>query len=212
MYLHKTPDLIKKVYPDLVWSIPATERKVYLTFDDGPVPEATPFVLDTLKEYQAKATFFCIGDNVIKHPQIFARIAEEGHQIGSHTLNHLNGWKFRNHHYLKNVLEGARLVPTTLFRPPYGKITRSQTAALRARFSIIMWDVISGDFDIKIPKEKCLENVVKHVVPGSIVVFHDSIKAYDRMAYALPRTLDYLQSAGYTFDVIPDHIQPTAGR
>ncbi len=204
MYFHKTPDLLKSFYSDLVWSIPSNEKTIYLTFDDGPVPEATPFVLDVMKDFGAKATFFCIGDNVRKHPEIFERIIRDGHCVGNHSMNHLNGWNHGDFGYLKNVLEAARFIPENLFRPPYGKITRSQAVALRQRYSIIMWDVLSGDFDVRISGEKCLENVTKNVVSGSIVVFHDSIKAYPRMSYALPRSLEYLQSFGYTFESIPN--------
>lgn len=212
MYLNKTPDLLKPVYKDLVWDVPTSKKEVFISFDDGPVPVATPYALDVLKEFDVRATFFCIGDNVLKHPDIFQRVIDDGHRIGNHSLNHLNGWKYNDYSYVKNVLECARIVPSRLYRPPYGKIKRSQTAALRKRFSIIMWDVISGDFDRKITKEKCVENVVKNVVPGSIVVFHDSHKAYEKMSFALPIVLEQLKAQGYSFGLIPEDIQPLSAQ
>lgn len=212
MYLNKTPDVFKPMYKDLVWDIPTQKNEVFISFDDGPIPQATPYALDVLKEHDALATFFCIGDNVIKHPDIFQRVIDEGHQIGNHSLNHLNGWKYNDYSYIKNVLECAKVVPSKLFRPPYGKIKRSQSAALRKRFSIIMWDVISGDFDRKVTKEKCVRNVVDNAVAGSIIVFHDSYKAYEKMAYALPRVMEQLKDKGFTFGIIPEGIQPANER
>lgn len=212
MYLNKTPDVFKPMYKDLIWDIPNDKNEVYISFDDGPIPQATPYALDVLKEHDALATFFCIGDNVIKHPDIFQRVIDEGHQIGNHSLNHLNGWKYNDYSYIKNVLECAKVVPSTLYRPPYGKIKRTQSAALRKRFSIIMWDVISGDFDRKVSKEKCVKNVVDNTVAGSIIVFHDSYKAFEKMAHSLPLVLQQLKNKGFTFGVIPEGIQPVATR
>lgn len=212
MYLNKTPELLKPIYKDLVWDVPTNKNEVYITFDDGPVPVATPYALDVLKEHQVPATFFCIGDNVVKYPDIFKRVKAEGHQVGNHSLNHLNGWKYNDFSYVKNVLECARIVKSRLYRPPYGKIKRSQATALRKRFSIIMWDVISGDFDRNVSKEKCLDNVVSNAVAGSIIVFHDSSKAYDKMAYALPRVLTSLQEKGFSFGLIPEDVKPASER
>lgn len=211
MYFKKTPDFLKPVYKDLIWDIPVSSKEVFITFDDGPIPEVTPFALDVLKAHQALATFFCIGDNVARNPGIFERIINEGHGIGNHSLNHLNGWKYSDFSYVKNVLESARLIPSRLFRPPYGKIKRSQTAALRKRFAVIMWDVISGDFDRNVSKEQCVQNVLDNVVPGSIVVFHDSYKAREKMEYALPRVLQSLSDRGFSFGVIPQDINPVTG-
>lgn len=210
MYFNKTPDVLKPIYKDLVWDVPTKKNEVFITFDDGPVPKATPFALDVLKEYDALATFFCIGNNVVKHPDIFKRLRDEGHQIGNHSFNHLNGWKYNDYAYVKNVLECARVVPSRLYRPPYGKIKRTQSTALNKRFSVIMWDVISGDFDRKVSKEKCVANVVNNTVAGSIIVFHDSEKAYDKMAFALPRVLEQLREKGFSFGSIPEDIKPAS--
>lgn len=212
MYFNKTPELLKPIYNDLVWDIPTTEREIFITFDDGPVPDATTIALDILLDYEVKATFFCIGDNVRKHPEVFERVIAEGHGIGNHSLNHLNGWKYNDYSYVKNVLECARLVESKLFRPPYGKIKRSQAAALRKRFSVVMWDVISGDFDHTVSMDKCVRNVTDNAVPGSIVVFHDSRKAMEKMAYALPRVIEYFRDEGYSFGIIPQDIKPPSVR
>lgn len=187
------------MYRDLVWKIPTSDPVLFLTFDDGPVPGVTPEVLLILKKYNAKATFFCIGENVEKHPGIYQEIIDNGHKTGNHTYNHLNGWKTKNPVYFRNVLKCTTKVDSLLFRPPYGKITRSQSAKLKRKFSIIMWDVLSGDFDPEITKEKCLKNVIQSAQPGSIIVFHDSIKAADKMLFALPKVLDYYSEKGFSF-------------
>lgn len=212
MYFHKTPELLKPIYNDLVWDVPTTEREIFITFDDGPVPDATNIALDILRDYEVKATFFCIGDNVRKHPDVFQRVIAEGHGIGNHSLNHLNGWKYNDYSYVKNVLECARLVDSKLYRPPYGKIKRSQSAALRKRFTVVMWDVISGDFDHKVSMDRCVRNVTENGVPGSIVVFHDSRKAMEKMAYALPRVIEFFRDEGYSFGIIPQDIKPPVNR
>ena len=191
------PSLVQKwLYPRFTWKKPSFENKVYLTFDDGPHPEITPFVLDTLAAYQAKATFFCIGKNVAAYPEIYKRIIRDGHATGNHTYNHLNGWRTADAEYLKNVREAAAVIDSNLFRPPYGRITRFQAKLLMEKmgYKIIMWTVLSGDFDENLPGERCLENVVKNTRPGSVVVFHDSEKAFKRLQFALPRTLEELSS------------------
>src|ERR1700710_1642639 len=165
MYLFKTPLLLKKLYPDLVWDIKQDKPCIYLTFDDGPIPIVTPFVLNILKQYEAKATFFCIGDNVKKHPDIFEQVKAGGHNIGNHTYNHLKGWKTEDKTYLDNFLKADEQLHTNLFRPPYGRIKKSQIKLLRQakpNLNIIMWDVLSGDFDINLKPEACLQNVLKH--------------------------------------------------
>lgn len=187
------------MYHDLEWKKTVQGRDLFITFDDGPIPEITPEVLRILKSYEAKATFFCIGDNVQKHPAIFEAVKKDGHAIGNHTFNHLNGWKTNNFSYFRNAQKCQQLVQSDLFRPPYGKITFSQARALKKRYRIIMWDVLSADFDTSISYEKCYRNVVDHAVPGSIIVFHDSLKAADRMLYALPRVLDYFSKQNYAF-------------
>lgn len=200
--------IFKKLFSNYVWDIPNNENKVYLTFDDGPTPEITEWTLNQLKEYNAKATFFCIGDNVRKYPEIFQKVINEGHCIGNHTFNHLNGWKTSTKKYIENTKQcfsTNNLQPTThnLFRPPYGKIKPSQSKILRKLgYKIIMWDVISYDFDATISKEQCLENVLKNVKSGSIIVFHDSKKAFTNLEYALPRTLEFLKKKGYVCENI----------
>jgi peptidoglycan-N-acetylglucosamine deacetylase len=203
-YWIKTNRLIKRIFSNYVWDIPTVEKKVYLTFDDGPTPEITAWVLNQLKAFDAKATFFCIGDNIQKYPEIFNSILLNGHNIGNHTFNHYNGWKTKTPKYIENVLlcKEAIQQQTTdnrqLFRPPYGKIKKSQAKAiLELGYKIIMWDILSADFDTTITPEKCLENVLKNVAPGSIIVFHDSAKAFKNLEYTLPRTLQFLKDNQY---------------
>lgn len=210
LYFKKTPWWLKKLYPRCVWDIPAKEKVLYLTFDDGPHPTATPYVLDQLKNYNAKATFFCIGKNVVEHTDIYRRVIDEGHRVGNHTFNHLNGWKVRDEQYVQNILQAGKYIDSNLFRPPYGKITRFQVKLLSGiknspsspNFRIIMWDVLSGDFDITLSFEQCSANVIKNVRPGSVIVFHDSEKAFPRMKDALPRVLEHFNKIGYRFDTI----------
>lgn len=204
-YTVKAPWLIRKLYPTFTWEKPATEKIIYLTFDDGPHPVATPFVLDQLRQYDAKATFFCIGKNVVEHPGIYRRILDEGHRVGNHTFKHLNGWKTGNQQYFEDIYAASKFIDSNLFRPPYGRITRFQAKLLqqqkegRPPFSIIMWSVLSGDFDVQLTPEACLKNVVLSIKPGSIVVFHDSAKAWERLEYALPRVLQHCSKSGYRF-------------
>ncbi|MCX2583282.1 polysaccharide deacetylase family protein [Pedobacter sp. MR22-3] len=211
MYLIKSPLLLKWYYPSLLWNKSRTEKVIYLTFDDGPIPNVTEFVLKTLKAFNAKATFFCIGDNIVKHPEIYAKVIKDSHAIGNHTFNHLKGWKTDDETYLQNTLKCQQLTQTNLFRPPYGRIKKSQIASLQSlvqspkpdsKLNIVMWDVLSGDFDIKLSPEKCYQNVIKHTENGSIIVFHDSLKAFDRLEYALPRVLKYFTGKGFTFSTL----------
>ena len=204
-YFVKTPWWLAKLYSGRVWRIPERDKVLYLSFDDGPQPEATPFVLDELKKYNARATFFCIGKNVQEYPLIYKRILLEGHRVGNHTQNHLNGWKSPDKQYIDNVREAARTIDSTLFRPPYGRVSAFQASLLRGepfRFSIIMWDVLSADFDRSLRAEQCARNVMRYAGPGSIVVFHDSEKAFERLRGALPRVLEHFAAAGYRFEVI----------
>ncbi len=199
MYLAKTPDLLKPLYKDLLWHVDTTRKELFLTFDDGPIPEVTPWVLQMLRAYNAKATFFCIGKNLVKHKLIHKMILKEGHSLGNHTYDHLNGWRTSNRKYFRNVLKCQEVTNTDLFRPPYGKLRRDQASVLLSRFRIVMWDVLSGDFDLKASRPKCVKNVVDNAGRGAIIVFHDSIKARERMQYALPRVLEYFSSLGYAF-------------
>jgi len=203
-YLVKTPSILKPLSKHLVWSFPTSERIVYLTFDDGPIPEVTPWVLETLAAYDALATFFCIGNNVHNHPHLLQDIIDKGHQVGNHTFDHINGWKCSEADYLENVAKCSEVVQSNLFRPPYGKASRSQIAQLKDTYSIIMWDVLSADFDSNVSNEQCLKNVVNNVENGSIIVFHDSLKAEKKLRYALPKVLAHFQNLGYRFLPLPE--------
>jgi peptidoglycan/xylan/chitin deacetylase (PgdA/CDA1 family) len=207
MYFHKTPRIIRAIAQAFTWRIPEEEKAVYLTFDDGPTPIITEKTLAILATYHAKATFFCIGKNVVNHPQILQAIQDQGHHIGNHTFQHLDGWKTGYAQYIRNALQAKKMIPSTLFRPPYGHITRTQTKALEKHFQLIMWDVLAGDFDPKMSVERCIEKVVSSVQPGSIVVFHDSMKASPVMLQALPIILNELQNQGYQFKPIPYHVR-----
>ena len=207
----KTHPLVKFIFPRYIWDFKTEEKVVWLTFDDGPIPEVTEWVLAQLELYHAKATFFCIGDNIQKYPAIFNKVTAAGHNVGNHTFNHLNGWKTQTSAYLDNVKMCAEAIskltnPTKIMRPPYGKIKRKQAQLLRkSGYKIIMWDIVSADFDQTITPETCLENVLKNIEPGSIIVFHDSVKAFRNLEYALPKTLKFLSENGYRCEV-PDQI------
>ncbi|RNL55513.1 polysaccharide deacetylase family protein [Pedobacter jejuensis] len=225
MYLVKSPLLLKWYYPSLLWNKPRTEKVIYLTFDDGPIPNVTEFVLKTLKAFNAEATFFCIGDNISKYPEVFQQVKNDGHAIGNHTYNHLKGWVTDDKTYIENTLKCQQLTQTNLFRPPYGRIKKSQIKKLAASYQlpvtglqeqtgdkqhtthktssqIVMWDVLSGDFDQKLSPEKCYQNVINNTRNGSIIVFHDSLKAFDRLVYALPKVLKYFSDKGFTFSTL----------
>ncbi|WP_452601084.1 polysaccharide deacetylase family protein [Pontimicrobium sp. MEBiC06410] len=211
----KIPQFIKRIFPNYVWDFSSKDKILYLTFDDGPTPEITNWTLNTLKQYNAKATFFCIGNNIEKHSDIFNAIVEQGHHVGNHTHNHLKGWRTSKKNYISNVeqaqeiintsiIDNKRLPKSNLFRPPFGKIKNSQAKALIKRgYKIIMWSIISIDWDKKLPKEQCLKNVIKHTTNGNIIVFHDSIKAAKNMTYALPEVLEHFSNKGYIFKAIP---------
>jgi len=181
-------------------SIPGSEKVIYLTFDDGPVPEITPVLLKILEDRQVLATFFCLGENVMKNPDLFQQVVSAGHSVGNHSYNHLNGWKTPPGEYAEDVLRCNDYIKTNLFRPPYGKFTPSQYFLLRKHYRFIMWSVLSGDYNRKITPEKCLSNVLNFTKPGSIVVFHDSIKASEKLVYALPRFLDHFLEKGCQFE------------
>lgn len=199
MYFIKTPEILKRLYPRQVWSLPETRKEIFLTFDDGPTPSITDWTLKELKKFGAKATFFLVGQNAEKYPDLIEAIRKEGHSIGNHTYKHLNGWSTTTNAYIKDILRCHEIVDSKLFRPPYGRITKSQTSIMLNRYQVVMWDVLSGDFDQTITKERCLKNVLNHTQAGSIIVFHDSVKAADRMQYALPRVLEYYAKKGYAF-------------
>ena len=203
-YIKRIPSWFIKLNSSLVWNIEPKEKELYLTFDDGPHETATPFVLDQLKTYNAKGTFFCVGKNVKAYPGIYERILDEGHAPGNHTFNHLNGWKTNNTLYVNDIAEAAKYIDSKLFRPPYGRISPIISKMLRTQlqYKIIMWHVLSGDFDKSISPQQCLENVLLNAVPGSIVVFHDSAKAWERMQFALPAILKYYTEKGFVFKAL----------
>ena len=203
LMLYKTPFLLPWLYPKLVWQ---QEDGVYLTFDDGPIPEVTKFVLDTLQKYNVKATFFCIGDNIAKHPAIFQKVLDAGHRIGNHTEHHVNGWKTPSDIYLREVdLCQNRIstkIESRLFRPPYGRISRNQIDIMSQQYEIIMWSVLSQDYNAKISAEDCLAGTCKALRPGSIVLFHDSLKARKNMEYALPRFIEFALKGSFEFKTL----------
>lgn len=203
-YLVKTPWWLKRFYDKYTWNMPAGDKTLYLTFDDGPHPVATPFVLKQLKEHNALATFFCIGKNVIDYPEIYKQTINEGHTVGNHTFSHYNGWKMNDELYLQDIAKASQHIGSNLFRPPYGRITSFQAKNLEPVMKgkepkVIMWDVLSGDFDTACTKEQCLANVLLASVPGSIIVFHDSEKAFPKLEYTLPKVLRYFSEKGYLF-------------
>ena len=210
-YLVKTPRIVQRFFHNYSWRIKTSKKEIYLTFDDGPVPDFTPWVLKTLDEFGAKATFFCVGENIQKHPSIYKDILEAGHAVGNHTFNHLVGWKTPTQKYVKNILKAEAYIHggaakaaskkgPKLFRPPHGRIRPVQARILRKKgYRIVMWDVLSGDFDQRLSKEECLEMTLKSIQNGSIVVFHDSDKSFRNLDYVLPRILKHFKEEGYTF-------------
>lgn len=210
-YTVKTPPWLKTIFPKgLLWKMPEEkEPSVYITFDDGPNPLSTNFILDQLAQYNAKATFFCIGKNVLLHPALYQQIIENGHRVANHTHNHLNGWKTPDDAYMENIATAAKCIDSNLFRPPYGLIKRSQVKKITEVYpdwKICMWDVLSADFDTKIGPEKCLKNVLKNTRPGSIILFHDSDKAWSRMSYALPQLLEHCKKQNWAIKALPFYI------
>ena len=204
-YFVKTPGWMKKLFKGRVWEITTAEKNIYLSFDDGPHPGVTGFVLDELKKYNAKATFFCIGKNVVAYPEVYKRIIEEGHAVGNHTYNHLNGWKTNDGLYLDNIALAKNYIDSNLYRPPYGRITSFQQRQLKGdkfKMTTIMWSILSGDFDISLSPEECLQNVVLNAKQGDIVVFHDSEKSKASVVHVLPKVLDYFTGEGYRFEKI----------
>lgn len=208
-YLKKTPALIQKIFPERIWKINTYEKILFFTFDDGPNPEATSFVLDELKKYNARATFFCVGRNVEENFGVYQKIISEGHKVGNHTYSHLNGWKTEDKIYIKDIAKAAKIIDSDLFRPPYGKITKFQVKTIRGNklnLKTVMWDVLSGDFDPEVTGENCYLNVINNAKPGSIVVFHDSAKSFIKLQYALPRILKYYSDKEYRFQVLPQDL------
>jgi peptidoglycan-N-acetylglucosamine deacetylase len=202
LYAVKTPWWLKKLYRRCIWHLPSGgEKTLYLTFDDGPHPTITPFVLQQLAQYGAKASFFCIGQNVERFPDIYRQVLAAGHRVGNHTQHHLNGWTTEDEQYLQDVATAAGHIGSDLFRPPYGRIRFSQLKKMRD-YRVVMWSVLSGDFDTGITAEQCLRNVVRHAKSGDIIVFHDSEKAFERLKGSLPVVLQHFGQLGYVFKAI----------
>jgi peptidoglycan-N-acetylglucosamine deacetylase len=220
MFIHKTNFLVRALYPNFTWKISTDKKEIFLTFDDGPIPEITEFVLEELQKFQAKATFFCIGGNIEKYPEIFQMVLNQQHSIGNHTFNHLKGWDSEDEIYVDNFAKCDNIIvdnyskfevkdsifPNSIsqtqkrkFRPPFGRIKRSQAKEILKTHEIIMWDVLTGDYDSSLSKERVLSKSMQYTEQGSIVLFHDSIKASKNMIYALPRFLNHFSEQGYTF-------------
>ncbi len=205
MRFYKTPALVRTIFPQYTWRLPPTHPTIYLTFDDGPIPEVTEFVLAQLAYYQARATFFCVGENIHHYPAIARQVAAAGHRLGNHTYNHLRGWNTPTAEYTRNInlcqhqIERLQPEPGKLFRPPHGQIRRAQYQEIKADYQVIMWDVLTYDFDAALSPDICLQQAIKHTGAGSVVVFHDSLKARRNVQYVLPRFLDYFANLGYGF-------------
>jgi peptidoglycan/xylan/chitin deacetylase (PgdA/CDA1 family) len=208
--LYRTPFFLPRLFPSLLWRVPTNEKVLFLTFDDGPLQGPTEFVIEQLRKFDAKATFFCIGDNVRKYPQVFEKLILEGHAIGNHTFNHVKGWSTSTHRYLENIelcseqFSKHNIQRVLLFRPPYGRISSRQIKALKNKYKIVMWDVLTHDYAKSIQPESCLKGSLNAARPGSIVVFHDSIKAEKNLTYVLPRILEYFSTQGYKFKTLSE--------
>ena len=206
LHFYKTPSLLKKISKDLVWEIPTTNKDIYLTFDDGPIPRLTEYVLDVLEDFEAQTTFFCVGENIFSYPKICEKIIEKGHIIGNHTFNHLKGWSTKNDQYFKNIEKCHKQISSyqvsqgkPLFRPPHGQITRNQIKNIKKDFKIIMWDILAYDFDSSHSPEKSLSKIIQKTDPGSIVVFHDNYKAENKLKFILPRFMQHFKEKGFNF-------------
>ncbi len=201
----RTPSLLTRAFPGLIWQFPTKEKTIFLTFDDGPTPGVTDWTLDVLKDYNAEATFFCVGSNVKDHLGLYERIIEEGHGIGNHSFTHLKGWSSTTDDYINDINSASRHITSKLFRPPYGQITPAQIKALkRSGFKVVMWTILSMDWEKKVTKEACARNVWNHADKGDIIVFHDSKKAWPNLKFALPVILDYFSERGFEFKRIPE--------
>ncbi|MBU3853228.1 MAG: polysaccharide deacetylase family protein [Candidatus Paraprevotella stercoravium] len=199
MIIEQPSIFLRWIYPRALWRMNRHEKAVYLTFDDGPIPEATPFVLDILDHFQIKATFFMVGDNVRKHPDIFRMVVERGHRIGNHTYNHIGGFKYLSKNYLANADKANETLHTDLFRPPHGWMRWIQYLLLRKKYRIVMWDLVTRDYSKRVTAEDVFHNVKKYTRNGSIITFHDSLKSIEKLRTALPQSIQWLKEQGYTF-------------
>jgi peptidoglycan/xylan/chitin deacetylase (PgdA/CDA1 family) len=203
MTFYSPPFWLRMIYPKgLVWRIPTDKPEIFLTFDDGPIPEVTPLVLNILKKYNVKATFFCVGENVQKYPVVFNSLISDGHAIGNHTFHHVKAWKTSYTSYIAEVEQSNMLIKSRLFRPPHGQITWKLARKLKKEYRIIMWSVLTGDYDKKLSGEQCLANAIKYTSSGAVIVFHDSIKARERLEFALPKYIEYCLAKGYSFGIL----------
>ena len=205
MYLHKTPKWLRGLFPGILWNVNTEDKEIYLTFDDGPIPEVTPWILSQLEHYNAKATFFMVGDNMDKYPEIFKEVVNQEHSIGNHTFNHLDGWQTNSTTYINNIKKAERVIGANskqFFRPPHGRLKWSQYRQLNKDLKIVMWDVLSGDFDKSLSAEKCLEKSIAATVTGSVLVFHDSAKAFNKLKYVLPRYLEHFTTLNFAFKAL----------
>ena len=200
MLIERTPSFLRRLYPQALWRKETDKKTIYLTFDDGPIPEITPWVLDVLKGFDIKATFFCVGDNVHKYPEIFGRMVSEGHSVGNHTFNHIPGSQWDYETFIDNVDKADKYIGSHLFRPPHGHLTYGQYKRLKERYQIVMWDVITRDYNVTLRPEKVLDIVKRYARNGSLIVFHDSLKAERNMKYAMPRAVEWLLGRGFSFD------------
>ena len=201
MFIEQPPWFYRALFPGVTWRMPAEPKCVYLTFDDGPIPEVTPWVLDTLDRFGVKATFFMVGDNVRKHPDIYQMVVERGHRIGNHTFNHIQGLRYWTRNYLANVAKATEYIPSDLFRPPHGHMRIPQTLLLRRKYRVIMWDVVTRDYSPHMTPEGVLQVVKRYTRNGSVIVFHDSLKAEHNMRVAMPQAVEWLLEQGYAFKV-----------
>ncbi len=197
MFKYTIPQLLQWMLPSITWKVKTPDKAVYLTFDDGPHPEITHWVLGELSKFKAKATFFCVGENVVKYPDVIKKIMEHGHAVGNHSFNHLKGWKTHNEVYFDNIEQCAQVLPSKLFRPPYGRITLSQWFHLKKKYSVIMWSLLTRDYDTNLETDKAVKKIIKYISKGSVIVFHDSIKAEKNLKILLPQVLIYLNNNGY---------------
>lgn len=202
MLIEQPAWFLRWLYPHALWRMNPKERAVYLTFDDGPIPEVTPWVLDVLDHYGVKATFFMVGDNIRKHPEEFEMVKARGHRLGNHTFNHYGGFRHSIHNYMRNVEKANEYLHTDLFRPPHGWMKWEQYAIVRKKYKVVMWDLVTRDYSTRLNGRDVLDNVKRYARPGSIITFHDSVRSHDKLLYALPRAIEWLMAQGYEFKVL----------
>ncbi|GAB1415692.1 polysaccharide deacetylase family protein [Paludibacter sp.] len=202
----QVPGFIRLLFPNLTWRVRTIDKLIYLTFDDGPIPEVTPLVLDILDKYGWKATFFCVGDNVHKYPEVYVEILKRGHAVGNHTFNHVRGYRYSVEDYVENVRKASEFIDSKLFRPPHGRIKKSQIKALKDDYKIIMWDLITYDYDKNKNPDYILKTIKKNLRKGSVIVFHDSLKAKENVLEVLPKALEYWKEKGYSYGMLEGSI------